>query len=266
MDKANRVTFFEETFFVANVSLEIVFGMLFFTLSGVDVDFSDWELQWRTYTTEKAFPTTRCIELVDKKKFTAAALDPEHETYIVHVASLSFTPLVSLGFTLLDVHLSRRPQIFGLITKEASTKVFAEYSDFTDVFSSDLTFELSKHTEINNYAIELVNSQQPLYRPIYSLRPVELETLKAYIETNLANGFIRLSKFLASALILFDQKSDSSLRLFVNHQGFNNFMIKNRYPLPLIGELLNRLWRARRFNQFDLTSIYHQIKICKGNK
>ena len=38
-DQVNRVRFFEETFLVVNVSLDIVFGMLFFTLSSVDIDF-----------------------------------------------------------------------------------------------------------------------------------------------------------------------------------------------------------------------------------
>ena len=38
-DKTNRVRFFEETFLVANVNPEIVFGMLFFTLSSANVDF-----------------------------------------------------------------------------------------------------------------------------------------------------------------------------------------------------------------------------------
>ena len=70
--------------------------------------------------------------------------------------------------------------------------------------------------------------------------PVELETLKAYIETNLVNGFIRLSKSPAGALILFNKKANGSLRLFVNYQGLNNLTIKNQYLLPLIGELLDR--------------------------
>ena len=42
-NKANRVKFFEKTFLVPNVSLEIVFGMPFLTLSGANVDFLDWE-------------------------------------------------------------------------------------------------------------------------------------------------------------------------------------------------------------------------------
>ena len=95
---------------------------------------------------------------MDKIEFAAAALDPEHETYIVHVASLSYTLLASLRSPSLDVHPFRRPQISGLIVEEAPTKVLAEYSDFADVFSPDLAFELPEHTGINDHAIELVES------------------------------------------------------------------------------------------------------------
>ena len=114
-----------------------------------------------------------------------------------------------------------------MIAKEAPTKVPAEYSDFADVFSPDLAFELPEHNGINDHVIELVKGQQPPYGPIYSLGPVELETLKAYIETNLANGFISPSKSPVSAPILFDRKSDDSLRLCVDYQGLNNLTIKN---------------------------------------
>ena len=89
-DKANRVRFLEETFLLANVSLEIVFGMSFLTLSGADVDFLSRELRLRTYTTKKAFPTTKHVELVDKKEFAATALNQEHDTYVVHIRSVSF--------------------------------------------------------------------------------------------------------------------------------------------------------------------------------
>ena len=133
VDKANRVRFFEETFLVANVSSEIVFGMLFLTLSGADVDFLGWELWWKAYTTKKALPTTRRIKLVDKKKFAAVALDPKHETYVVHVASFSSIPLV----VSLNVHPFQKLQISSLIAKKAPTKVSIEYLDFADVFSLD---------------------------------------------------------------------------------------------------------------------------------
>ena len=202
-----------------------------------------------------------------KKDFAAIALNLGSETFVVYVASLCSDALPSSFPLELDIHPSRRPQISGLIAKEAPTKIPAEYSNFADVFSPDLAAELPKHTGINNHAIELVNGyQQPPYKPIHSLRAVELETLKAYSETNLANGFIRSSNFPAGAFILFDRKSDGSLRLCVNYQGLNNLTVKNRYPLPLIRELLDRFERAKQFTQLNLTSAYHRMRIREGDE
>ena len=79
-DKANRVRFFEETFLVTIVSLKVVLEILFLTLSGADIDFLNWKLWWRTYTTKKALPTIRRIKLVDKKEFVAVVIDSEHES------------------------------------------------------------------------------------------------------------------------------------------------------------------------------------------
>ncbi len=50
--------------------------------------------------------------------------------------------------------------------------------------------ELSKNTGINKHTIELIDGKQPPYGPNYTLSPVELETLKTYIETHLKTGFI----------------------------------------------------------------------------
>ena len=150
-----------------------------------------------------------------RKEFAAAAFDPEHKIYVVHVGSVSFN--ASLSSSLLNVYPFQRSQISGLIADKGLTKVPAEYSDFADIFSLDLAFKLSEHTRINDHTIELVDDQQLSYRPIYSLGPVELETLKAYIKSNLTNGFIRLSKSLAGIPILFDRKSEGFLRLCVDY-------------------------------------------------
>ena len=236
-NQANRVRFFEETFLVANVSPDVVFEMPFLTLSGADVNFPKKELWWKSYTIEKAFPTTKRVELVGKKEFEAAALDPGYDIFVVYVASLESPSNTQEG----DVHPSRRAQIAALVANKALTSISTKYSDFADVFSLELASKLPEHTGINNNAIKLVDDWQLPYGPIYSLEPVELETLKTYIEINLANGFIRPSKSLARAPIFFDKKSDGSLQLCVNYQGLNNLTIKNQYLLPLVGEFLDQL-------------------------
>ena len=42
--------------------------------------------------------------------------------------------------------------------------------------------------------------------------------------------------------------------------------IKNRHPLPLISETLNRLGRAKWFTKLDLKDAYYRILIKRGNK
>jgi hypothetical protein len=60
---------------------------------------------------------------------------------------------------------------------------------------------------------------------------------KAYIEANLANGFIQWSSLPATAPILFaKKKKDGGLRLCVDYRALNLASVKNRYPLPLISD------------------------------
>ena len=50
--------------------------------------------------------------------------------------------------------------------------------------------KLTENMDIKEYAIKLQKDKQPLYRPIYSLRPVKLKSLKTYIKTHLKIKFI----------------------------------------------------------------------------
>ena len=92
-----------------------------------------------------------------------------------------------------------------------------KYSNYSDVFSVKNIAELPENTGINEYAIKLGDGKQPFFELIYSLGLVELETLKIYIKTNLANGFIWPSKSLVGALILFSRKPDRSLCFCVDY-------------------------------------------------
>ncbi len=68
---------------------------------------------------------------------------------------------------------------------------------------------------------------QPPLKPIYNLSQYELVTLCEYLDENLENGFIRHSKSLVSAPILFVKKKDGYLRMCVDYRGLNQLTIKN---------------------------------------
>lgn len=252
-DKLGRARFFQETFLLANTSMEVILGMPFLTLSGADFRFAESKLEWRSYNAAEALATTRRVEIINKMEFASGALYPEDETLVVHVASLSSI-----------IHPSRKALIASVEVGEVTVPI--EYSDFVDIFSSDSAAELLEHISINNHPIDLIKGQQPPYGPIYSLGPVELEILKTYIETNLASGFISPFMSPAGAPILFVCKKNRSLRVCVNYQGLNDLTIKNRYPLLSIGKSLDRLVRVNHFTQLDLTNAYHRMRIRDGDK
>ena len=120
----------------------------------------------------------------------------------------------SLG-SKISIYPARKAQFALLLTEKVTVPI--DYSDFADVFSEKLGKVLLKQTGANKHAIELEESKQLPYGPIYSLKLVEFENLKTYIETNLANGFIRILKSLASTLILFVFKPDDSVCLCINY-------------------------------------------------
>ena len=68
--------------------MEVVLGMPFLTSSNADIQFAEKKPTWRSYTAAKALPTTKWIELIDKKEFAREALDEESETCVVHIAAL----------------------------------------------------------------------------------------------------------------------------------------------------------------------------------
>ncbi len=89
LDKDGRERFFEESFLLADIKPDIVLGMPFLTISNADVNFQAWDLQWRFYTTGNVLPTTRQVELIEKKEFAVAAHDPEHNAFLIYVAILN---------------------------------------------------------------------------------------------------------------------------------------------------------------------------------
>ena len=95
-------------------------------------------------------------------------------------------------------------QVRALLFDKASIEVLAEYFDYSNIFLAENIVELLENTRINEYAIKLEKSKQPLFRLIYSLGLLELDMLKTYIKINLVNGFIWLLKFPADASILFN--------------------------------------------------------------
>jgi hypothetical protein len=65
--------------------------------------------------------------------------------------------------------------------------------------------------------------------------------------------------------ILFVKKKDGTLRLFIDFRQLNKSTIKNKYPLPRIDDLFDKLRGENIFSKIDLRSRYHQVRIKEEN-
>ena len=88
------------------------------------------------------------------------------------------------------VHFKRQAQIEALLFDKTLIEVLAKYSDYNNVFSAKNVIELLENIGINEHTIKLEEGKQLLFDSIYSLRLIELETLKTYIKTTRVNSFI----------------------------------------------------------------------------
>ena len=118
----------------------------------------------------------------------------------------------------------------------------------------------------SDHIIDVEEGGFPPYGPLYNLSGPELGVLRTYLDDALAKGWIRHSVSPAGAPVLFVPKKDGGLRLCVDYRGLNKVTIKNRHPLPLISETLDRLSGAKVFTKMDLKDAYHRIRIREGDE
>ena len=93
-----------------------------------------------------------------------------------------------------------------------------------------------------------------------------MTALRQFLDENLRNGFIWPSNSSHGAPILFVKKKDGSLRLCVDFRGLNKISKKDRYPLPLISDLLDSPGKARIYTKIDLRHAYHLVRIREGDE
>ena len=132
-------------------------------------------------------------------------------------------------------------------------------------FSKRQTRTIRPNSEYD-HAIEIEEGKKIPNLPIYNLSGRELEILREYLAAAQEKGWIRPSKSPVGAPILFVPKSDGIMRFCVDYRGLNKVTIKDRYPIPLVSEMLDRLSKAAIYTKLDLRDAYHRLRIREGDE
>ena len=114
--------------------------------------------------------------------------------------------------------------------------------------------------------MDLVPGAVPTWGPIYPMSAHQLALPDQYLKKMLKQDEISESKLLAGARILFVPKPDGYMRLCMDYGQLNQLTIANKYPLPLITELRDRLAGETIFRKLDLKDGYYLLRIKKGDK
>ena len=140
-------------------------------------------------------------------------------------------------------------------------RILVEYKEYKFLFQESLRIEALLRHQLQDYEIPIKLGKSSSFRLIYQLLEKELAILKKYININLKKGFIRLSILLAASLLLFVLKKNRKLRLYIDYRQLNSITIKDKYLLPLINELYDRLRGALQFITLDIRRAYNLIYI-----
>ena len=100
----------------------------------------------------------------------------------------------------------------------------------------------------------------------YAITLKEEKALNLWLDEQLKAGFIVESKSRYAALCFYIPKKDGSLQLVQDYRKLNQVTIKDKTPLPLIGEVIGKLKEAKYFNKLDLIWGYNNVRIKEGNK
>lgn len=86
-DKEDKDWFFKKTFLLANISIEVILSMTFFTLSNVDINFETRGLTWKSFISADTLSTMSRIQPINKHNFAHTALDEKSGIFMLHVAA-----------------------------------------------------------------------------------------------------------------------------------------------------------------------------------
>lgn len=229
-----------EPFTSADLEMPVILGLPWLRRNNPKVDFTNLTVQWR-------------LDAGD----SLTTLLPEETT------------LEGLARKLGDLkvnYMVQGLQAVDLDELESSATLIPEaYKSLAEVFSETQAETLPPHRK-GDHSIDLLEGATPPFGPMYNLSAKELAVLREYLNNNLANGFIQPSRSSAGAPVLFAPKGDGGLRLCVDYRGLNAITQKNRYPLPLIDEIMDRVCGARIFTKIDVRNAYYRIRIREGDE
>ena len=183
-----------------------------------------------------------------------------------HILAAGLLPLPSPADIRASSTISQQLAKAFKANSEAESPLILEYlKEFTSVFSKK-AFDVLPEPKEWDHAIEMIPESKALNCRVYLLSPSEQKELDKFLKENLETGWIWPSKSPRASPVFFIKKKYGLLQLVQDYWVLNATMVKNKYPLPLISKLINKLQEAKCFTKLNVRWGFNNVHMKKGDK
>ncbi|KAI7951025.1 hypothetical protein MJO29_009699 [Puccinia striiformis f. sp. tritici] len=194
---------------------------------------------------------------LDRQTWTASGSSSGGHRFILGSAEVFVVDAFSLG-----------EELEGKVPVSSISPVFSlppQFQQFADVFRPQDNCTLPPHRSMD-ISIKLREGAVPPFGGLYNLSVDEMSQLKDYVDENLNKGFIRVSSSPAAAPIFFVRVPGKKPRPCVDYRGLNSMTVRDSYPIPILGQLLNQLQGCKFFTKIDLKAAFNLLRVAEGDE
>lgn len=131
--------------------------------------------------------------------------------------------------------------------------------EFSDLFEEPTA--LPPFRKGHDHQIPLESGANPINLRPYRYSTLQKDVIDKMIRDMLDQGIIQCSSSPYASPVVLVKKKDGTWRLCVDFRGLNKQTIKDKYPIPLLEDLLDELGGAKFFSKLDLRSGFHQLRM-----
>ena len=164
-------------------------------------------------------------------------------------------------------HFEQKPaaSVDESLLEEAQKHVPHEYWKYLNVFSKTKSERMPVRKPWD-HGIDLKQDFQPKKGRLIPLSVDEQKEVEAFLDDQLAKGYIRPSISPQTSPVFFVPEKDGKKHMVQDYRYVNEHTIKNNYPLPLISHLVDKLKGCKLFTKMDLRWGYNNVRVKEGNE